>query len=318
MEDENRGTVVDMANSGGLSGVIMDENQDEQALVMKRAFAVNRLLSLGRAVRNGTLMDFLKTYRGERIILNFPDSRLVYMVLCLPEEICISECDVNALCTLNTQLGQLSIVGYLDGFHDDPSRQITGKRVFMMTQTAAVYIYDASPYGGLYRLSRSILGFARRGLFRYDCIYNYPYMPNLFCVKNGQGSLPMTIRDLKKCVGLACSLLCPEGFNFIFGFPDEGADDTALLSEEQSSFCSHAQLLVFGHFGLENGDASTRVAVFVGESTSVYAFHRNSLRLLRLAESLPMFYRIGIRRYFSNYRAVGSRLGDNCLFLDPI
>lgn len=287
--------------------------------MMRKVFAVNRLLSLGRAVKEGTLSQCLTNRRGERIPLSFPEARTTCLVLCGPEEISGTECDVDALRLLSPCVGRLDIIGFLEGLHDV---QDDDRCIFLVDPESAVYVYDPSPFGGLYRLSHSMVGFMRRGLRRFDGIYKDPHVELVIRAEDGKSSLPETDKEAICCEGLSCIMGWPPGYTFVFGLPSSNDDDTERLSEEQCAFIETARLCVFGHFGpacytgsyVENAD---RTPVFLGGDRAIYTFHRSTSRILRLAESLDMFYRIGLRRYFRNYRIIPSRLGDDVFFLPP-
>lgn len=307
-----------------------------RSLAMRKAYAVNRLLALGRAVLEGNLDHCLRQRRGERIPLLFPEMRSTALVISAPEEIGMEECDVRALESRRPSVGPLAIVGFLEGFldaHDGDDRCL-----FLVSASSAVYIYDPSPCGGLYRLANSMVGFMRRGLRRFDGVYREPgYVESVFCVPitgdlGELGRLPADLDEVALCAGLTCTLLWPEGFDFVFNAPavvedntscatvaaaDIAIDDTEWLNEEQSALCSNVQLWVFGHFGPARLSGIRRTAVFAAKDGSIYAFNRAALRLLRLAESITMFYRIGLRRFYRNYRQFPNHPGDEDLFLDP-
>lgn len=272
-----------------------------------------RLLALAHANKMGVLDQFLKKNKREKILLSFPENRATHMKICAPGEISVTKCDANALMILNPSVGPLVTIGYLEGWSDV---QDDAKCVFLITPTNGIYLYDSSPYGGLYRLSCDITGFIKKGLQKFDGLYRESYMNCVIHVKDGVSRLPQSTQEVKCLFELECLLVWPRGYTFVFGIPDELADDTALLDEGQSKFCSLRQLYVFGHFGPEDCGPAERVPVFIGLDESVYAVHRGTFRLLRLAESIQMFYRLGVRRYFKNHRAVASRLGDEQFFLD--
>lgn len=162
-------------------------------------------------------------------------------------------------------------------------------------------------------------------------------MESVFCAPvsgdyGDLGRLPRILDEVVLCDGLTCTLRWPEGFNFVFSAPvavgdnvssataavtDTVTDDVEWLNAEQRDLCSSARLSVFGHFGLAYPPGIRRTAVFMAMDGSIFAFNRAVLRLLRLAECIDMFYRIGLRRFFRNYRQFPNCPGDEHLFLDP-
>nr|WEG68754.1 protein m25.2 [Mastomys natalensis cytomegalovirus 1] len=290
------------------------ETNSEQAQCAMMTYSETRLLALERAVRMGLLTNYLRIRRGERIPIAFPTMQATRMVLYGPGEVGPAKCDVSALMALNPSVGPLVIIGYLEGWCD---AQGDDKCIFLVSPLTAMYLYDPGPYGGLYRLSENMCGFIKRGLLRYDGIYKEVYMKSIFHPRDGVSPLPITERGAINAGGLECLLEWPSNYTFVFGIPDERADDTALLNEEQSGFCVQGHLFVFGHFGPRDCATTERTSTFLGTDGAVYAFHRGALRLLRLAESLQMFYAIGIRRFFKSYRVIPSRAGDDLLFLNP-
>lgn len=298
----------------------------ERAIAARYATTIGRLLALGRSAREGTLARSLTARRGERIRLVFPSKRPTSLVLCAPGEIGELECDVAALTSSNPSVGPLAILGFLEGWDDVPGED---RLVFLLSPvTTAVYLYDPEPRGGgLYRLGRTVFDFAKKGLVAYDAIYRAPYVDRV--VINGDLAtvrvLPTTAAAAvsSRVEGLCCGFLRPEGYTLIFGVPDERSDDSDLLSERQAVFCLRERLVVFGHFGPYGCDPGQRVPVYVArgdgedDEGAVYCFHRTALRLLRLAESLEAFYRLGLKRYFENSRVVANRPGDERFFLVP-
>lgn len=289
----------------------------DRAQAARQMMAVNRLLTLGRSAREGSLAETLKARRGEKIPLPFPSRRLTYLMICAPGEIGRNECDVGALMSLNPFVGHLDIVGFLDERRDV---QGSDRCIFLISPVTAVFLYDPSAHGGLYRLSYTIFDFVKCGLTAFDGIYREPYVdPVIIVCDDPRRPLP---RDVRRIFGtsldeLCCRLTWPEEFTFVFGVPHEQADDSGRLNESQSALCLRDHIIVFGHFGPAHARPEDRVPVYIGEDEAIYCFHRGVFRLLRLAESLEMFYRLGVKRFFKNDRVVPSRLGDDMLFLQP-
>lgn len=289
----------------------------DRAQAARQMIAINRLLTLGRSAREGSLAETLKTRRGEKIPLPFPFRRPTYLIVCAPGEIDRNECDVGALMSLNLSVGHLDIVGFLD---DSRDVQGSDRCIFLMSPVTAVFLYDPSSHGGLYRLSYTIFDFVKCGLTAFDGIYRPPYVePVIVAQDDPRRPLPRDVRRIfgSSVADLHCRLAWPENFTFVFGVPHEQADDSALLSESQSAYWLRDHIVVFGHFGPAHARPEDRVPVYIGEDEAVYCFHRGISRLLRLAENLEMFYRLGIKRFFKNDRVVPSRLGDDMLFLQP-
>ncbi|AAF99125.1 pr25.3 [rat cytomegalovirus strain Maastricht] len=90
----------------------------DRAQAARQMIAVNRLLTLGRSAREGSLDESLEARRGEKIPLPFPTRRPTYLVFCSPGEIDRGECDVAALMSLNPSVGHLDICGFLEGWRD--------------------------------------------------------------------------------------------------------------------------------------------------------------------------------------------------------
>ncbi|AWV68627.1 m25.2 protein [Murid betaherpesvirus 1] len=294
-----------------------------KAAAMRKAYAVNRLLALGRAAAEGKLEQWLSARRGERIPLVFPEKCAKYLILCAPGDVDGHECDPDALRALEPAVDRLVVVGFVEG-REDAHRDGDDRCIVLVNPSSAVFIYDPAPYGGLYRLANTMIGFVRRGLRRFDSIYRDPCcVEDAIRVKDGHASLPRNADEALAAAerGLACTLQWPEDYDFVFGTPPESSNAVASsLNKEQSPCIDALRLSTFGHFGTAAGLSSTRprTAVFIGADHAVYAIHHAVSKLLRLAESLDMFYKIGIRRFFHNYRVVPSRCGDDRFFLKAV
>ncbi|AWV68116.1 m25.2 protein [Murid betaherpesvirus 1] len=293
-----------------------------KASAMRKAYAVNRLLALGKAATEGRLEQYLNARRGERIPLVFPEKRVKNLILCAPGDVDGRECDPDALRALEPSVGRLVVVGFVEG-RDDLRRDDDDRCIVLVNPSGAVFVYDPAPYGGLYRLANTMIGFVRRGLRRFDSIYREPCVDDAIRVKDGHTPLP---RDADEALaaarrGLACTLQWPEDYDFVFGTPPESSNAADSSLNKKRSLCIDTlQLSTFGHFGaaVDSNSTRPRTAVFVGVDHAVYAFQHGVPKLLRLAESLDMFCRLGIRRYFRNYRVVPSRCGDDKFFLKAV
>lgn len=263
--------------------------------------------------RRGRDVDaFVRTLDGVSLPLAWPPGARLYLVtadrLCvLPAELC--ELRSTYVCCSGFSLALLGLAVFAGG------RRTLGVLV-LLGECGEIYGYNGRVDDALYRLAEDPAGFRRRGLARYDPLYDLlspwedcPWMRGLVAVDD------VVARALAGR-GDRLPLAWPTGAVFVWDVPGDLARRWRVLPGGKLGF-------VLGRLA---GDVTSRMRkqrILIDGRGRTYALDVESARVVRLAGSFHAFLLLGARRLVANFRltsrgAALDRLPVTCVHVPVI